>query len=84
MLDYDSKSIEFPCGIEIFFFFSAFQDIARLTFIALRNEKINNRLLTFAGPRAWTTQEVESTFTRLLALIFFILNKICSFPETSK
>ncbi|KAL6963625.1 hypothetical protein U1Q18_034634 [Sarracenia purpurea var. burkii] len=34
------------------------QDIARLTFIALRNEKNNGKLLTFAGPRAWTTQEV--------------------------
>ncbi|XP_042464211.1 protein HIGH CHLOROPHYLL FLUORESCENCE PHENOTYPE 244, chloroplastic-like isoform X1 [Zingiber officinale] len=35
------------------------QDIARLTFIAARNEKINKKLLTFAGPRAWTTQEVR-------------------------
>lgn len=35
------------------------QDIARLTFIAVRNEKINGKLLTFAGPRAWTTQEVN-------------------------
>lgn len=35
-----------------------FQDIARLAFIALRNENINGKLLTFAGPRAWTTQEV--------------------------
>lgn len=35
------------------------QDIARLTFIALRNENINGKLLTFAGPRAWTTQEVK-------------------------
>lgn len=34
------------------------QDIARLTFIALRNENANGKLLTFAGPRAWTTQEV--------------------------
>ncbi|XP_048421308.1 protein HIGH CHLOROPHYLL FLUORESCENCE PHENOTYPE 244, chloroplastic [Pyrus x bretschneideri] len=34
------------------------QDVARLTFIALRNEKVNGKLLTFAGPRAWTTQEV--------------------------
>ncbi|KAL3613385.1 hypothetical protein CASFOL_042798 [Castilleja foliolosa] len=33
------------------------QDIARLTFIALRNEKVNGKLLTFAGPRAWITQE---------------------------
>lgn len=36
----------------------ALQDIARLTFIALRNENLNGKLLTFAGPRAWTTQEV--------------------------
>lgn len=35
------------------------QDIARLTFIALRNENLNGKLLTFAGPRAWTTQEVK-------------------------
>ncbi|KAL0791249.1 hypothetical protein Bca101_007495 [Brassica carinata] len=35
------------------------QDIARLTLIALRNEKVNGKLLTFAGPRAWTTQEVS-------------------------
>lgn len=41
------------------------QDIARLTFIALRNEKINNKLLTFAGPRAWTTQEVITLCERL-------------------
>ncbi|XP_010242860.1 PREDICTED: uncharacterized protein ycf39 isoform X2 [Nelumbo nucifera] len=41
------------------------QDIARLTFIALRNEKINKRLLTFAGPRAWTTQEVITLCERL-------------------
>lgn len=34
------------------------QDIARLTFIALRNENVSGKLLTFAGPRAWTTQEV--------------------------
>lgn len=34
------------------------QDIARLTFIAMRNENLNGKLLTFAGPRAWTTQEV--------------------------
>lgn len=34
------------------------QDVARLTFVALRNEKVNGKLLTFAGPRAWTTQEV--------------------------
>ncbi|KAI3947756.1 hypothetical protein MKX01_034421 [Papaver californicum] len=41
------------------------QDIARLTFIALRNEKINKKLLTFAGPRAWTTQEVITLCERL-------------------
>lgn len=39
-----------------------FQDIARLTFIAMRNEKIDKQLLTFAGPRAWTTQEVMKDF----------------------
>ncbi|XP_050263524.1 protein HIGH CHLOROPHYLL FLUORESCENCE PHENOTYPE 244, chloroplastic-like [Quercus robur] len=41
------------------------QDIARLTFIALRNEEINGKLLTFAGPRAWTTQEVITLCERL-------------------
>lgn len=34
------------------------QDVARLTFIAMRNEKLNGKVLEFAGPRAWTTQEV--------------------------
>ncbi|XP_057966354.1 protein HIGH CHLOROPHYLL FLUORESCENCE PHENOTYPE 244, chloroplastic isoform X1 [Malania oleifera] len=41
------------------------QDVARLTFIALRNEKISGKLLTFAGPRAWTTQEVIALCERL-------------------
>nr|GEV40231.1 NAD(P)-binding domain-containing protein [Tanacetum cinerariifolium] len=41
------------------------QDIARLTFIALRSEKVNGKLLTFAGPRAWTTQEVITLCERL-------------------
>ncbi|XP_073106165.1 protein HIGH CHLOROPHYLL FLUORESCENCE PHENOTYPE 244, chloroplastic isoform X2 [Elaeis guineensis] len=41
------------------------QDIARLTFIAMRNEKIDKKLLTFAGPRAWTTQEVITLCERL-------------------
>ncbi|KAF6157780.1 hypothetical protein GIB67_038248 [Kingdonia uniflora] len=41
------------------------QDIARLTFIAIRNEKLKTRLLTFAGPRAWTTQEVITLCERL-------------------
>ncbi|KAM3695797.1 hypothetical protein ACJW31_07G161600 [Castanea mollissima] len=41
------------------------QDIARLTFIALCNEEINGKLLTFAGPRAWTTQEVITLCERL-------------------
>ncbi|XP_042507313.1 protein HIGH CHLOROPHYLL FLUORESCENCE PHENOTYPE 244, chloroplastic [Macadamia integrifolia] len=41
------------------------QDVARLTFIALRNEKINRKLFTFAGPRAWTTQEVITLCERL-------------------
>nr|CAB3481697.1 unnamed protein product [Digitaria exilis] len=39
------------------------QDVARLTFIAMRNEKAAKKLLTFAGPRAWTTQEVLSSDT---------------------
>ncbi|WVZ21373.1 hypothetical protein V8G54_008695 [Vigna mungo] len=41
------------------------QDIARLTFIAIRNEKLIGKLLTFAGPRAWTTQEVITLCERL-------------------
>ena len=41
------------------------QDIARLTFIALRNDNINGKLLTFADPRAWTTQEVITLCERL-------------------
>lgn len=41
------------------------QDIARLSFVALRNEKLNGKLLTFAGPRAWTTQEVITLCERL-------------------
>lgn len=40
----------------------SFQDIARLTFIAMRNQKVNKKLLSFAGPRAWTTQEVWKDF----------------------
>ncbi|KAJ9550199.1 hypothetical protein OSB04_014244 [Centaurea solstitialis] len=39
------------------------QDIARLTFIAIRSEKVDGKLLTFAGPRAWTTQESFSNFS---------------------
>lgn len=35
------------------------QDIARLTLSALRSDKADRKLFTFAGPRAWTTQEVE-------------------------
>ncbi|KAM1318407.1 hypothetical protein EV2_003749 [Malus domestica] len=31
---------------------------APLTFIGSRNEKVSGKLVTFAGPRAWTTQEV--------------------------
>lgn len=48
-------------GIELSHRFLAcpLQDIARLTFIAMRNENLNGKLLTFAGPRAWTTQEVR-------------------------
>ncbi|XP_020091527.1 uncharacterized protein ycf39 isoform X1 [Ananas comosus] len=41
------------------------QDIARLTFIAMRNQKVNKKLLSFAGPRAWTTQEVIALCERL-------------------
>uniref|UniRef100_A0A0E0ENV9 NmrA-like domain-containing protein n=2 Tax=Oryza TaxID=4527 RepID=A0A0E0ENV9_9ORYZ len=41
------------------------QDVARLTFIAMRNEKASKKLLTFAGPRAWTTQEVITLCERL-------------------
>ncbi|KAL4186727.1 hypothetical protein AMTRI_Chr09g15410 [Amborella trichopoda] len=41
------------------------QDIARLTFIALRNETLEKKLLTFSGPRAWTTQEVITLCERL-------------------
>ncbi|KAL3676785.1 hypothetical protein R1sor_026733 [Riccia sorocarpa] len=41
------------------------QDIARLTLTALRNEKTDKKSLTFAGPRAWTTQEVISLCERL-------------------
>ncbi|KAK9740631.1 hypothetical protein RND81_03G049600 [Saponaria officinalis] len=40
------------------------QGIARLTFIALRNENLNRKLLTFAGPRAWTAQEVQGTIEK--------------------
>ncbi|KAB2602590.1 hypothetical protein D8674_003595 [Pyrus ussuriensis x Pyrus communis] len=36
----------------------ALTDVAPLTFIGLRNEKVNGKLVTFAGPCAWTTQEV--------------------------
>ena len=64
---WDWNSIKLPYGI-IFDFF-CFQDIARLTFIALRNEKINKKLLTFAGPRAWTTQEVDFFFVAFLLLL---------------
>ncbi|OEL19114.1 Uncharacterized protein ycf39 [Dichanthelium oligosanthes] len=41
------------------------QDVARLTFIAMRNEKATKKLMTFAGPRAWTTQEVITLCERL-------------------
>ncbi|KAB2602579.1 hypothetical protein D8674_003584 [Pyrus ussuriensis x Pyrus communis] len=36
----------------------ALTDVDPLTFIGLRNEKVSGNLLTFAGPCAWTTQEV--------------------------
>ncbi|KAH7432003.1 hypothetical protein KP509_07G004000 [Ceratopteris richardii] len=41
------------------------QDIARLTLTALRTQKADHKLFTFAGPRAWTTQEVISLCERL-------------------
>ncbi|KAF8405522.1 hypothetical protein HHK36_010429 [Tetracentron sinense] len=41
------------------------KDITRLTFIALRNEKIDRKLLTSTGPWAWTTQEVITLCKRL-------------------
>eukprot|EP00252_Welwitschia_mirabilis_P027709 TRINITY_DN957_c0_g1_i2.p1 TRINITY_DN957_c0_g1~~TRINITY_DN957_c0_g1_i2.p1 ORF type:complete len:371 (-),score=58.23 TRINITY_DN957_c0_g1_i2:175-1215(-) len=41
------------------------QDIARMTFAALRNKATDQKLLTFAGPRAWTTAEVISLCERL-------------------
>lgn len=57
------------------------QDIARLTFIALRNAKIDNKPLTFAGPRAWTTQEVKKAiyvlgFEILLQAMFIALRRL--------
>ena len=53
------------------------QDIARLTFVALRNENINGKLLTLAGPRAWTTQEVNKHLASLcLTIAFFVLNML--------
>lgn len=55
----DSPCIIFQNWLEFKQLSYAHQDIARLTFIALRNENINGKLLTFAGPRAWTTQEVK-------------------------
>jgi len=45
-----------------------------LTFIAIRNEKLIGKLLTFAGPRAWTTQEVIITYLLLLLFLFLFLN----------
>jgi hypothetical protein len=36
------------------------QDVARLTLTALRSDKSERKVMTFAGPRAWTTQEVMS------------------------
>ena len=54
--------------------------------IALRNDNINGKLLTFAGPRAWTTQEVYKNpppllMTNNLLLLFhtlglFLLNNL--------
>lgn len=53
------------------------QDIARLTFMAMRNEKANKKILTFAGPRAWTTQEVLRTLSK--GSCFMFLNGFISF-----
>jgi len=41
------------------------QDVARLTLTALRSDKSERKVMTFAGPRAWTTQEVISLCERL-------------------
>jgi uncharacterized protein YbjT (DUF2867 family) len=41
------------------------QDVARLTLTALRSDKSEWKVMTFAGPRAWTTQEVISLCERL-------------------
>lgn len=41
------------------------QDIARMTLTAIRTEKTDKKILTFAGPRAWTTAEVISLCERL-------------------
>lgn len=53
--------------------FILYQDIARLTFIALRNENVNGKLLTFAGPRAWTTQEVKNNIKPSLFFPLFVV-----------
>eukprot|EP00850_Spirogloea_muscicola_P010766 SM000064S19788 [mRNA] locus=s64:525948:527084:+ [translate_table: standard] len=41
------------------------QDIARLTFAALRKEDTIRKTFTLAGPRAWTSQEVIALCERL-------------------
>lgn len=63
-----------------------FQDIARLTFIAVRNENIAKKLLTFAGPRAWTTQEVWGfhVFKCLFCFIFLLLLCVTFMWHTAK
>eukprot|EP00897_Mesotaenium_endlicherianum_P004096 jgi/Mesen1/3714/ME000202S02803 len=41
------------------------QDVARMTMAALRNDKLDGKTITLAGPRAWTTQEVIALCERL-------------------
>ena len=45
----------------------------------MRNEKAAKKLLTFAGPRAWTTQEVMNCFLLSFRrkLIIYDLQKVC-------
>lgn len=41
------------------------QDVARMTMAALRSEKTEQKTITLAGPRAWTSQEVIALCERL-------------------
>lgn len=41
------------------------QDVAKLTMAALRNDKLQRRTITLAGPRAWSSQEVIALCERL-------------------